>query len=1358
MSKFTSFNKHFFTLIALMALSTNTFAQLPYNTNLTQSHYNDSKTVIKKEGSISWENGVKLGKYAPFNWDDKYIVIALNQSSIPYQLSFKYKCNSTIATTPDWYVEESSDNSNWSRIWSTVTPTSSSVSVSDDVYTATPIDLSKSTKYIKLCYSGNYSGTISDIKVTDQAYVNDPVVDDEIITSLDFGTATISSGKAVKSFDIERCNINELSVTCDNTGFFAVTPASFGAKAKYGSQTVTVTYDRDKEVGDHSATITISNGSNTKTISVSGTTTKRSQAIHWNAALTATNFTLNAGENLTGDAIATADNEEAEIAYESSDANVIAVSPDGKTLYAIDNGTAIVTITASGNDIYDAVVDSKEFIVTAKKKQTINWEQNLLGLKTTQAHSTITLDATATSGGVITYAIEGGSAECITLGGENNATLTVTGAVGEAYIIATQEGGLIGEEEWISATYRKHVKVRDPNAACDEYALADKSFTFGQGHKSPFAVQEYKLEGKPTTLTFSAKAGGKQYIWSEREPIYIDQYANFGSGLEWKQITALTLDENNKGYGPYNLEESATKIRFRTGDYSKQEVSNISVPRKKEFIVSETAIDEEAERNVRWSKTISVSRSNMDVVDILVESDNAENPFEVSKTSIGTDCDDRATESFEVSVTPREKGVTYTGRITLTDGKANPNTHVIELSVKTIAFNQSINDFDLPETAMTTDQITLSATATSGLEVMYLSSDSTIAYVDSCRLVILNAGTVSITALQPGDDRYNATELTKTIVISQVPSIIFDLPTASELKIGQTLAESQLTGGSASVEGSFAWASPETEPEEGTHAYDVIFTPADAVTYAPATTSVEVTVSKYTQEIEWTQSIHPMGIDDILVLDAQATSGLAVTFTTSDSTVAYVDGNELHAVSVGTVTITATQEGNDQYEAAQPVAREITVQEIVAVEPQLIQAPEATSILYGQPLAASQLLNGATETEGTFQWADSTLILAVGTHAAGVVFLPADTFLYLPLHLEVNVTVLPLSQTITWEDSIPQLYIGKTFALTATASSDLPVLYTSSDSTIAYVDSANQIIALAAGEVTLTAYQEGNEIYTPAEPVEKNLTVLPLPTLYSEYETAICQGDSVEFAGVWYNDSVATEVLLEEKNFLGGDSVVRLTVNVNPTFLFEDSLEIHAGMADTWQEIAVGELPEGDTTLIVRYASLSGCDSVYTLRLTVLPMITTYGNDTVTLCAGERFTYEGKTYRRSTVDSVLVSERNQFGGDSIVELVVRVLPIMRMTNYLTISEGDSVIWQDIDLSLLPACDTTLTVTYSSVNGCDSIFILNLKIEDVNKTGVDNIDSHDLQPAQKFFRNGQMYIRKNGRIYNLQGIKVKEEEN
>ena len=127
MRKITHFSKQLIALVALVTMGANLFAQLPYNTTLTQSHYNNSKTVIKKEGTVNWNGGgIRLGttsNWTTGNWDDKYVVIALNQTSIPYQLTFKYKCNSGIATNPDWYVEESADNSNWSRIWSTVTPT-----------------------------------------------------------------------------------------------------------------------------------------------------------------------------------------------------------------------------------------------------------------------------------------------------------------------------------------------------------------------------------------------------------------------------------------------------------------------------------------------------------------------------------------------------------------------------------------------------------------------------------------------------------------------------------------------------------------------------------------------------------------------------------------------------------------------------------------------------------------------------------------------------------------------------------------------------------------------------------------------------------------------------------------------------------------------------------------------------------------------------------------------------------------------------------------------------------------------------------------------------------------------------------
>ena len=1158
-------------------------AQLPYNTTMTESHFNDSKVIVASN-KASWNNGVEL-KGGNFNWDDKYIVIALNRQSIPYQLKFKYKVSSWAATNPNWYVDESEDNSNWSRVWSNE---SKNTSWSDEQ----TLTLTKSTKYIKLCYSGNLTGTYADIRVSDQSYVHDPIVNEEAISSLDFGSGAISSGKSELSFEVEWCNVEPLTVSSSNPAFFTVTPPSFGRKASYGTEVITVAYNRDNEVNTHSGTITLDNGSVTKTVTVQGTTTKRQQAIHWNNELSATNFTMNEEDELSGVAIATADNEEAVLTYSSSDSDVITVSEDGTTLYAVGKGVSNITVYAEGNDIYSPATDTKQFTVTADKKQFIIWEQNLLSLKTNATPNTIALTATATSGGEVSYELEEGSSDCVTLSGKNNATLTITGKTGEVYIIATQAGGEINGEKWIKATYRKQIKVRDPNSSCDEYALADQSFSFSKGDKTTMASKEFTLVGKPTTLTFTGKCGSLKYLWSEREPIYVEQYANFGSGLEWKQVATVTLETSNKNYGPYTLNETATKIRFRSGEYAEQDVTNISIPRKKELIVSEDYISEDAERNVRWSRTISVSRSNIDVVDISVISDDEACQFGVSKTAIGSDCADMTTETFEVFITPREKNATYTGSVTITDGKDSPTQHTINLSITAVAFHQTITDFVLPETALTTDDISVSAKATSGLEVVYLSSDSTIAYVENNRLVILTAGSVSITAYQAGDDRYESVSDTKTIVIELTPVTISEVPQAGSIVVGESLADARLTGGVASVDGSFAWKDPTIVPDEtGTQAYTVIFTPENTAYYATAEVQVEVTVVQ-----------------------------------------------EKH------------------------------------------------------------------------------------------------------------------SQTITWEDEIPQLYAGQSFQLTATASSGLDVLFVSSDETVAYINDENVLVTLSAGAITITATQDGNDFYNAAEPIIREITISKPPTTYSTYESVFCEGDSVEYRGVWYFADTQDSILLEEKNMLGGDSVILLTLTTNPVYLTEDNMTTRVGLSDTWQGIAVSELPVGDTTLIVHYASINGCDSAHVLHLTVEPMIITYGNDTVRLCSGERYVYEGKTYRRSMVDSVRVSERNQFGGDSIVELVVIVSPVMRLTASKTIEQGDEVMWQQYDLSEMPVGDTTLVASYTSVNGCDSVYALNLTVIEKVNSAVGEISTGS-RKTQKVFINGQLYIRKGETLYDLYGRKA-----
>ncbi len=167
MKKFTTnlFAKRFMGVLAtllLCAWTSTAWAQLPYNTTMTQNHYNNSKVVVGNDGASysqnKWDNGIHLEAKAgwltgsEWNWDDKYVIIALAQTSIPYQLKFKYTCNSLIASNANWYVAESSDNSNWSNVWTTE---SNSISTSD----LQTVDLPKSTKYLKFCYSGNYCGT-----------------------------------------------------------------------------------------------------------------------------------------------------------------------------------------------------------------------------------------------------------------------------------------------------------------------------------------------------------------------------------------------------------------------------------------------------------------------------------------------------------------------------------------------------------------------------------------------------------------------------------------------------------------------------------------------------------------------------------------------------------------------------------------------------------------------------------------------------------------------------------------------------------------------------------------------------------------------------------------------------------------------------------------------------------------------------------------------------------------------------------------------------------------------------------------------------------------------------------------------
>ena len=99
-------------------------------------------------------------------------------------------------------------------------------------------------------------------------------------------------------------------------------------------------------------------------------------------------------------------------------------------------------------------------------------------------------------------------------------------------------------------------------------------------------------------------------------------------------------------------------------------------------------------------------------------------------------------------------------------------------------------------------------------------------------------------------------------------------PTASAITYGQTLADSVLSGGTASVAGAFAFTSSSTAPNAGTANQGVTFTPTDTTNYNTATTTVSVTVNPAQLTITATAASKNQGnLDPVLIYEVSGLQG-----------------------------------------------------------------------------------------------------------------------------------------------------------------------------------------------------------------------------------------------------------------------------------------------------------------------------------------------------------------------------------------------------------------------------------------------------------------------------------------------------
>ena len=338
--------------------------------------------------------------------------------------------------------------------------------------------------------------------------------------------------------------------------------------------------------------------------------------------------------------------------------------------------------------------------------------------------------------------------------------------------------------------------------------------------------------------------------------------------------------------------------------------------------------------------------------------------------------------------------------------------------------------------SITFGQTLASSTLTGGIG----SVSGTFAFTDPSTIPAVGTSMHSVTFTPSIASNLKSTTATVSVTVSKATPSISTAPTASAITFGQTLASSTLSGGTASVPGTFAFTTLATAPNAGTASQGVTFTPTDAANYNTTTSSVNVTVNKATPSI----STAPTG--------AAITFGQTLSSSTLSGGTASVPGTFAFTTPATTpnagtasqgVTFTPTDAAN--YNTATSSVN-VTVNKAMV---EITEAPTASEITFGQSLADSTLSGGEASTPGTFAFTNPATAPNAGTASQGVTFTPTDAANYNTATSSVNVTVNKAAATITLGDLVATFDGNAKAASASTVPQGLNVLLTYNGSAVA---------------------------------------------------------------------------------------------------------------------------------------------------------------------------------------------------------------------------------------------------------------------------------------------------------------------
>lgn len=256
-----------------------------------------------------------------------------------------------------------------------------------------------------------------------------------------------------------------------------------------------------------------------------------------------------------------------------------------------------------------------------------------------------------------------------------------------------------------------------------------------------------------------------------------------------------------------------------------------------------------------------------------------------------------------------------------------------------------------------------------------------------------------------------------------------------------------------------------------------------------------------------------------------------------------------------------------------------------------------------------------------------------------------------------------------------------------------------------------------------------------------------------EMKATICEGDSYDFGGTEYTDAgVYTE---DYTSMIGCDSTVQLTLEVVDSFepqmvqaeICQGEFFVMGNEAyhttGTYTQINLTDFGCEETTVLElevmpsydvqisevicegeffvfgtsnytmsgvyteTMTSMTGCDSIVTLNLNVIPADGSTQTMAETICSGESFLFGGQEYTETGIYTQTMNGAN-CSAEVVLDLTVLPAP-PAMTMEAVICEGETY---SFDGQMLSASGTYTSVS-SSMNGCDSMTVLELVVEPTN---------------------------------------------